>query len=227
MASRSIALRTIVLVVIVVASNTGPNTGPIAHAADKPEPVAMFETDEYNRATLCYLGLVKPVAHTDRFCRRTARRNLTVDTAYGSEDLTIFGGRSSWEADGGYGTTEEVALVNRKGQVVQTLVQWKTSVYDGESATLRRRQRFVDVDGDGVPELCIESTTTVGPGRFDLDDNKPYRPKKRFVGYDAFAWNATRFSRAESLDGGCPKSRYGLFVALPGSQEVVDRSRDT
>ena len=214
----------LVLVLIVVLAS---NAGPIARAADEPEPVAMFETDEYNRATLCFRGLVKPVDHTDRFCRRTAHRNLTFDTAFGSEDLTVFGGRSSWEADGGYGTTEEVALVNRKGQVIQTLVQWKTSVYDGESATLRRRQRFVDVDADGVPEVCIESTTTVGPGRFDIDDNKPYRPKRRFVGYDAFAWNATRFSRAESLDGGCPNSRYRLFVALPGSQEVVDRSRDT
>ena len=152
-------------------------------------------------------------------------RAITFSTSYVGTTLTAWGSRTTWDSDGGYGMSEEVVLLDGKRRPIHTLVQWKSSATDGGSQTLRRRFRFADVDGEGDRELCVESVTEVGPNRFVLGDATRFRAAKRFVGYDAFSWNASRFVRVESLDSGCPRTGYELFVPLPLTDDVVHRSR--
>ena len=198
---------------------TGPENGP-------EEPRVLFETDEFNIATLCFKGQYKGFDHRENPCRQPMSRMVSFPTSSGGAPLKMWSSRSTWDTDGGYGMHEDVAIFDAKGRAVHTLVQWKSSSTDGETNTLRRRFRFANLSGTGADgELCIESLTEIGPDRFALMDAKKFRPTKRFVGYDAFAWSASRFVRAESLDGQCPKSGYQLFVPLPLTDDVVHQSR--
>ena len=85
--------------------------------------------------------------------------------------------------------------------------------------------RQVQPDDEHGLELCIESVAEVGPSWSELLRTERYRVRRRSVGYDAFVWNGSRPARTETLDGGCPRTGYRLFVALPLTQDPVHRSR--
>ena len=191
---------------------------------DSRERSPLFETDEFNTASLCARGIVVSKDHRSRSCRLGKSRRLDLDTTFGGITLTLFATRSSYDSDGGYGLREEVVILDEKNHAIHTLVQWRNDVFDRHSTTLRRRFRIVNVDREGEDELCVQSTTTTGPGRFELGTT--YRPDRRSTGYDAFNWNNGRFARAESLDGGCPTSGYELFVSMSVTDDPVHRSRD-
>ena len=187
----------------------------------------LFETDEYNIASLCHRNQYKGFDHRENPCRKPAQREVAFPTVSGGVTVTMWASRSTWDTDGGNGMHEDVLLFDDKGRAVHSLVQWKSSSTDGETNTLRRRYRFAELTGSGGDgEMCVESVTEIGPNRFDLFDATTFVPVKRFVGYDAFAWNAERFERAESLDGQCPQTGYELFVPLPLTDDIVHRSRD-
>ncbi len=186
----------------------------------------MFETDEFNMAMLCFKGQYKGFDHRENPCRQPMSRVVSFPTSNGGTSVKIWASRSTWDTDGGNGMHEDVVILDAKGRPLHTLVQWKSSSTDGETNTLRRRFRFANLSGTGSDgEMCVESVTEIGPNRFDLADAVKFKATKRFVGYDAFSWNSTRFVRSESLDGQCPKSGYQLFVPLPLTEDVVHRSR--
>ncbi len=190
---------------------------------DRPT-LNLFETDEFNTAKLCAEGIVVTKDHRSRSCKLGRSRTLDVSTTFGGTTLTLFSTRSSYDSDGGHGLREEVLILDENGRPLHTLVQWRHDVSDGQSSTLRRRFRFVNIDRRDDDEMCVQSTTTMGPGRFD--ESSVFRPTERWTGYDAFTWGNGRFVRAESLDGGCPTRGYQLFVPMPLTDDPVHRSRD-
>ncbi len=217
-------------VVIVSAWPTWATPPPGPTIAIRPSPeddrpaFNLFETDEFNTAKLCAQGIVVSKDHRSRSCKLGRSRRLDVSTTFGGVTVTLFATRSSYDSDGGYGLREEVLILDEKGRALHSLVQWRHDVFDAHSSTLRRRFRLVNIDRRDDDEMCVQSTTTTGPGRFD--ESSVFRPSDRWTGYDAFAWGNGRFVRTESLDGGCPTHGYQLFVPMPLTDDPVHRSRN-
>ncbi len=227
----------VLVVVVAVALSATPRidaaavesaTNPTIVVRDDPDDnrdnIALFETDAFNSASLCAQGILVSKDHRSRGCRLGRSRSLDLGTTFGGTTLTMFATRSSYDSDGGNGLREEVLILDEKRYALHTLVQWRQDSFDEHSTTLRRRFRIVNVDDDGDDELCVESTTTTGPGRFSTA--AVYRPQQRHTGYDAFTWSSGRLVRAESLDGGCPQRGYQMFVTMPLTGDPVHRSRD-
>jgi len=118
-----------------------------------------------------------------------------------------------------YGFEDEVVLAlpdMPQPRPIHTLTQWNQDVVDCATSLTMRRQRSLDLDGDGCDELCVETVEEAGVGLFevmDLDERgEPWRPVSRARRITAWRWDGDRLARAAALDGDCPRVGYGFFV---------------
>lgn len=195
-------------------------------SARNDEALCLFETDRGNRVLDCAegrSGSPDPIAVT---CRFEHSGFFALQTAEGPVRLHALGTRSNSEQDGTSALHEEVVLVDEAGRPVHTLVQWSQTVGAQETTLLRRRFKVVDLDGEGSDEVCVESSTEVGPGSVETRQSGRFRPTRRSSGFDAFAWDGQRLVHVETLDGRCPRTGYQLFVSMPRGSDQVAARRD-
>lgn len=185
--------------------------GDDANGRVEDSALALVEDDAHNRALACpdarVDAAVMPGAHRCRFQTATWR----------------IGGNTYWAAaaseqhdhESMYGVRQEVVLLapQREGlHVVATLTQWDEDVFDCGSRLKMRRGRVLDVDGDGVTELCIETVEEQGPA---LEPGvRQWKPFGRRRWTEAYRAQPTRLVRAPDVAARCPASGYGMFVDL-------------
>jgi hypothetical protein len=182
--------------------------------------LALFEEDAWNRAPVCPLSRAadQPSAGGALRCEYAPTAILPA----GNGALWAGVALEQHEHDGMYSYTENVVLVVTGPYgapiVAHTLVQWRHHVPDCFAEVSMRRQRVLDLDGDGETEMCIESVAERGAGLFavmDLGDaHRRWFPAERSRGFSAWTINtgAGRLVRRSTLDAHCPRAGYAPFV---------------
>ena len=195
-------------------------------SADPARPPWLYESDQWSAAVPCATGNRKPHDHREIVCRFPTRGQLTLDTGFGPVTLTAFATRSDYSADGTYGLSEDVVLVDAQRRLVATLIQWEFDVHDASTTTRRRRMLVADLDADGADEVCVENGEATGSGLFELLDSERFIVSTRHVARDALTWNGDHLVRSEFLDGLCPTKGYRMLVTLPLNEDPVHSTRD-
>lgn len=190
------------------------NPRPEEHA------LALFGEDEWNRASVCPLtrAASQPQGAGLLRCEHTQVATLAV----GVGELWLGVAPEHHEHDGMYSYTENVVILVAGPQgpprVAHTLVQWRHHVPDCFAEVELRRQRVVDLDGDGETELCIEFVAERGAGLFQVmslgERHQRWYPAERSRGFSAWSLDtgAARLSRRSTLDERCPRTGYQPFV---------------
>jgi len=89
--------------------------------------------------------------------------------------------------------------------VVHAISQFHHAAYDnGDEFTQTERQRVIDLDRDGIDELCIETWN---------DD------RDGFIGRAAFRVDAGALVAVPTLDKKCPRRGYQMFVPVVGDDD--------
>lgn len=227
------ALTTLAVVATALAADARPVAGgpppspftidwPGTPATSNPLPgahaLALFDEDAWNRASVCPLtrSAAQPAAPGLLRCNYTEVATLAV----GGGELWLGVAPERHEHDGMYAYTENVVIVIGGGspRVAHTLVQWSHHVPDCFAEVQMRRQRVVDLDGDGVTELCIESLAERGGGLFQVmnleEQHQRWYPAERSRGFSAWSLEpgAGRLARRSTLDERCPRTGYRPFV---------------
>jgi hypothetical protein len=196
----------------------GGNPGKSDHA------LALFPDDEWGRVLPCPQALAphQPASPDRHRCAYPATGSLVI------ADTTLWAAETAYhhEFDGMYGSEEGVVLLDPAvpTRPIATLSQWLLDVVDCRTTLRQRRQRTLDLDGDGRAELCVESIDEAGVGLFPVlelgDHGQVWQPNVRTRDLVAFTYDLAthRLRRLPTLDGRCPLTGYAPFVAVPAPE---------
>ncbi|MCB9594894.1 MAG: hypothetical protein H6719_19385 [Sandaracinaceae bacterium] len=183
------------------------------------QALALFDDDAWNRALVCPRGRAPtqpPLAAGTIRCAFEPVARIAV----GGGILTVGVTEHGHEFDGMYGYDEDLVLLSGDAapRVAHTLTQWRHDVTDAGTEVLMRRHRVVDLDRDGVSELCLETVVESGVGLFPLMEleahGRRWFPSRRARSIAAFTHDVTagRLVARPALDRRCPRRGYRPLV---------------
>jgi len=207
----------------------GPQEGHYARHED--HGLALFEEDKWNEALECSRSRAdsQPADKETHRCLYRSTGSLEV----GGQAIWAAVYHHSHEWDGMYGDEEDIVLLTggRTPTVLHTLNQWDRNVVDCRTTLKSRRYRTVDLDGDKVTELCIETKEEVGEGLFymmDLGDHSlPWLPISSARSFAAFSFDSkkNKLVRRPQLEGKCPADGYKTFVPYDSFGDAANYRR--
>ena len=204
-----------------------------AEAPKEGDPGLLFSEDAWNDALTCPESAVEVQPASHMRCRYGSTAALKVGAGLLWVGVTM----ADHEFDGMYGHNESLVLIvaptpTRPARLAHTLYQWNHSVVDNRTSVLVRRQRVIDLDRDGVTELCIESVEETGVGLFEVmdlgDRHQRWRPleKKRALSAWRFDVRAGALRAEPSLAARCPRGGYRPFAKTPVVDDPIGWRRD-